>query len=55
MDFWRTYDSDIRARNGRTSCPRELFEGNPATLAANSAKGRLAGYFDFPLHYASRR
>lgn len=50
--FWRALSDALRAEDRHVTLVGELFDGDPAAVAASWQGGGFSGMFDFPLHYA---
>lgn len=53
-EFWARYNADVRRHAGDDFVLLgEMFDGNPATIAALFERSRFSHLFDFPLHFAA--
>jgi glycosidase len=53
-EFWARYNADVRRHAGDDFVLLgEMFDGNPAAIAALFERSRFSHLFDFPLHFAA--
>lgn len=54
MDFWKTFNSSLRATHPNITLLGEYFDGDPQKVDAVQKEGGFTHLFDFPLAFALR-